>query len=78
MILGTISLQDEQLPIKFVSMQSPITVMNNKFLWRETNTFNKVSEPILSLKKTVDVIIAGDTVYMLSMAGENLFGMERA
>ena len=78
MILGTISLQDEQLPIKFVSMQSPITVMNNKFLWRETNTLNKVSEPILSLKKTVDVIIAGDTVYMLSMAGENLFGMERA
>lgn len=29
MILGTISLQDEQLPIKFVSMQSPITVMRN-------------------------------------------------
>lgn len=42
------------------------------------HTFNKVSEPILSLKKTVDVIIAGDAVYMLSMAGENLFGMERA
>lgn len=78
MILGTVSLQGEQLPIKLVSMQSPIAAMNNKFLWYETNEFKKVEEPVLSLKKTVDVIIAGDTVYMLTMAGENLFGMERA
>lgn len=78
MILGTVFLEGEQLPIKLVSMQSPITAMNNKFLWYETNEFKKVEEPVLSLKKTVDVIIAGDTVYMLTMAGENLFGMERA
>ena len=53
--------------------------MSNRFLLGiERRNFREITEPVLTLKRSIDVIILGRTVYMLTLAGENLFAMERA
>lgn len=79
MLLGEVELGSETVPIKFISMQSPMMNMKNKFWFKiERNAFREIDEPILNLKKSIDVVILKDTIYMLTLAGENLFAMERA
>lgn len=75
----TIRNENEIVPVKLISMQSPVSTLSNRFiLGIQKNSFEEITEPVLTLKKTIDVVIIGQTVYMLTLAGENLFAMERA
>lgn len=74
---GSIKVDLKSYSIKLISMQNPITNLKNKFL-RKNGSFNEITEKVLSIKKTIDVMIIDDTVYMFNFSGENLFHMERA
>ena len=63
--------------IKLVSMRSPVTTLKHKFYY-EAGQFHEISDKVLSLNTSVDVILYADEVYLLSMEGEKLFQMERA
>ncbi len=78
-VLGEVEIDSEIVPIKLISMQSPMMNMTNRFLLNfEKKAFREITDPILTLKRSIDVVILGNTVYMLTLAGENLFAMERA
>lgn len=56
MLLGEVELGSETVPIKFISMQSPMMNMKNKFWFKiERNAFREIDEPILNLKKSIDI-----------------------
>lgn len=74
---GIVHLDGEEKPIKLISMQNPVTSLKHKFL-RSNGTFTEITDRVISLRTSIDVIIMEDTVYMLTLAGENLFNMERA
>lgn len=74
---GIISIDGEDKPIKLISVQNPVTSLKHKFL-RANGTFKEITDKVISLCTSIDVIIMDDTVYMLTLAGENLFNMERA
>ena len=63
--------------IKLVSMRSPVTTLKHKFFY-EAGQFHEISEKVLSLNTSVDVVLYADEVYLLRMEGEKLFLMERA
>ena len=67
----------EDVPVILVFMQKPVSVLSNKFLWTSNGKFHEVEDPVLTLRKTVDVAIVGNYVYLFTLAGENLFNMER-
>ena len=77
LIKGQVKIGENDISVKLISMQKPITVLRHKFL-RNDGVFKEISDKVLSLKPTLDVIIIEDTVYLLTLAGENLFHMERA
>ena len=77
LLKGVIVIDGEQHPVKLVSMQNPITTLNHKF-WMRNGEFQEISDKVLSLRPTIDVIIIDDCIYMLTLAGENLFNMERS
>ena len=58
-------------------MQKPVTTLRHKY-FEDNGTFKAISNKVLSLRPAVDVAIVEDTVYFLTMAGENLFNMERS
>ena len=74
---GIVNLDGEEKPIKLISMQNPVTSLKHKFL-RANGTFTEITDKVISLRTSIDVIIMENTVYMLTLAGENLFNMERA
>lgn len=74
---GVISIDEEELSVKLVSMQNPVTSLKHKFL-RANGTFTEISDKVISLRTAIDVVIVDKSVYMLTLAGENLFNMERA
>lgn len=74
---GVISIDGEEKPVKIISMQNPVTSLKHKFL-RANGTFKEITDKVISLRTSIDVIILEDTVYMLTLAGENLFNMKRA
>lgn len=74
---GTINIDDCEKPIKLISMQNPVTSLKHKFLGAN-GTFKEITDKVISLRTSIDVIIMADSVYMLTLAGENLFNMERA
>lgn len=67
----------EDYPIKLISMQNPVTTLNHK-IWMKNGTFQEISNKVLSLRTSIDVVIFDECVYMLTLAGEKLFNMERA
>ena len=77
LLKGVISICGEELSIKMISMQNPVTSLKHKFLCAY-GTFTEISDKVISLRTAVDVVIIENTVYMLTLAGENLFNMERA
>lgn len=77
LLKGQIFINGEDVPVKLVSMQNPVTILKHKFLHSE-GSFVELSSNVLSLRPVMDVVIVGDTVYLLSLAGENLFNMERS
>ena len=76
-VKGTIRIDNQEVAVKFISMQNPITTLKNKF-WSANGTFHEISDKVLTLRNSVDVIIVNDTVYMLNLSGEKLFNMERS
>lgn len=74
---GTITKNDSEYPVKFISMRKPITTFKNKFTI-EGNSFKEMPKDVLSLTTNLDIIIFDNTIYMLTMAGEKLFNMERS
>lgn len=47
MLLGEVELGSETVPIKFISMQSPMMNMKNKFWFKiERNAFREIDEPM--------------------------------
>ena len=77
LLRGIIKIGNEEKPVKLISMQNPVTSLKHKFL-RASGTFKEISDKVISLRTSIDVIMIDDTVYMLTLAGENLFNMERA
>ena len=77
LLKGVISICGEELSIKMISMQNPVTSLKHKFLCAY-GTFTEISDKVISLRTAIDVVIIENTVYMLTLAGENLFNMERA
>ena len=75
---GSVTIDQEDVPVLLVSMQKPISALSNKFMWCETKKFKEIKAPVLSLRKTIDVAIIGDVAYLFTLSGENLFNMERA
>lgn len=74
---GTISINNKDLSVKLISMQNPVTSLKHKFLCAN-GIFTEISDKVISLRTAIDVVIVDKTVYMLTLAGENLFNMERA
>lgn len=74
---GVIPIDGEELSVKLISMQNPVTSLKHKFL-RSNGTFTEISDKVISLRPAIDVVIVDEIVYMLTLAGENLFNMERA
>lgn len=77
LLKGQLTIDGENTAIKLISMQNPVTTLKNKFL-RKEGTFKELSDKVLSLRPTMDIIVVGDTVYFLTLAGENLFNMARS
>jgi hypothetical protein len=76
-IKGVVCISDEEINVKLVSMQNPVTLLKNKY-WFANGTFTEFKDKVISLRTTIDVVIIDNTVYMMTLAGENLFNMERA
>jgi len=76
-IKGVVSISGEEIAVKLVSMQNPVTSLKHKF-WCANGIFEEITDKVISLRTTIDVVIIDNTVYMLTLAGENLFNMERA
>ena len=74
---GIICIDNENKAIKLISMQNPVTSLKHKFL-RANGTFTEITDKVISLRTSIDVIIMDDTVYMLTLAGEKIFNMKRA
>lgn len=75
---GYVIIDEVLTPVFLISMHKPITTVTNRFFWVNTNRFRKIEDPILTIRKNIDVAIIGENVYFLSVAGENLFLMERS
>ena len=68
LIKGVVDLNGEELPVKMFSMQNPVTTLKNKFA-HDKGRFYEISHQVLSLRPTIDVVVIGETVYFLTMAG---------
>lgn len=74
---STMSIGDEEKNVILFSLQNPICVLKNRFLY-DNGSFFELNKRVLNLRQTIDVIIVDNTVYLLSLAGEKLFNMERS
>ena len=77
LLCGQVLIDGEMVPVKLISMQNPTTSLKNKYVWNQ-GVFKDISDKVLSLRTAVDVVILGETVYFLTLVGENLFNMPRA
>lgn len=77
LLKGIINIDNSDYPVKLISMQNPVTILKHKFCM-QNGTFQEISDKVLSLRPTIDIVIFDGYVYMLTLAGENLFNMERS
>ncbi len=76
-ISGEIKLDGQEHQIKLISMNSPITILKNRFLHNQGKFF-EIDKKVLNLRTSINVLIFDKTVYFMDMSGETLFNMERA
>lgn len=74
---ATLTIDGEDRCVMLFSLQNPICVMKNRFLY-DNSTFFAINQKVLNLRQNIDVVIIDDTVYLLTLAGEKLFNMERS
>lgn len=77
LLKGQLEMNGENTQIKLISMQNPVTTLKHKF-FRKKGAFEELSGKVLSLRPTMDVLVVGETVYFLTLVGENLFNMARS
>lgn len=77
LLRGQLVLDEETTPIKLISMQNPVTTLKHKYCHNK-GTFKELSDKVLTLRPTMDVLVVGEMVYFLTLAGENLFNMARS
>ena len=68
---------DADTSVVLAIMQKPLSILSNKFLWTTGEKFHELEGPVLTLRKTIDIAIVDSSVYLFTLAGENLFNMER-
>lgn len=76
-IEGIVKIENEEVAVKFISMQNPVTTLKNRF-YQSNGKFTEISDKVLTLRNSIDVIVYRENVYMLNLTGEKLFDMERA
>lgn len=77
-LCGKIEINNEQKPIKLISVKKPISTLRHKYYLDTGSKFKEIPDKVLSLGKDIDLIIYDDVVYMFSLAGEKVFNLERA
>ena len=77
LLKGIIEIDGKEYPVKLISMQNPVTTLNHKF-WMHNGEFQEITDKVLSLKPTIDIVVFDECIYMMTLAGEKLFNMERA
>lgn len=78
---GVVKTEEQEIgdtSVILVSIQRPITFFKNKFALGSGEAFKEITEPILTLRNSIDVAIIGDMVYLFKLSGEKLFNMERS
>lgn len=65
------------VPVKLIAVWNPFKTLKHKFAY-EKGVFKEISQKVLDLRLYSDVVVIGPKVYFFGMAGEKLFGMERA
>ena len=76
-LCGRMAIGDEEHQIKLISMNTPITTLQNRF-WHNKGKFREITDKVLNLRTSMNVVIYDKTVYFMGMSGETLFNMERA
>lgn len=74
---GDWNYENTVLPVKLIAVMNPFKKLKHKFFY-DGGTFKEISENVLDLRLYADVILIGEETFFLGMAGEKLFGMERA
>ncbi len=77
MIRGSVNIDGIEHSVKIFTMQRPMTNLRHRYLMSDSK-FREINEKVLSLKTSVDVMVVDEKLYMLTLAGENLFNLERA
>ena len=74
---GTIHEGLEDKSVVMISMQKPTSFLTNKFMFVQSNKkFHEIDDLVLTLRSTIDVMIVGNNVYLLGLAGEKLFHLD--
>lgn len=76
-LCGSIAINNEEHQLKLISMNSPMTTLKNRYVF-DKGKFKEISNKVLNLRTSMNVIIYDKTIYFLDMSGETLFNMERA
>lgn len=70
-------IEGDMCNVRLMAVRNPIVTLKHKF-WYNEGAFTEITDKILSLKTTIDVVAINDSLYFLSLEGEKLFCMERA
>ena len=74
---GTIREDLDDNAVVMISMQKPISFLTNKFWFVQSNKkFHEIDNLVLTLRPTIDVLIVGENVYLMGLAGEKLFHLD--
>ena len=76
-LCGSLPIDKNEHQIKLISMNSPITILKNKFA-NKNGKFKEIKEKILNLRTSINAVIYDKDIYMLDMSTETLFNMERS
>ena len=76
-LCGTMNNGIDYHQLKLISMNTPITTLQNRFLSDNKGKFMEIPTKVLNLRTSINVVIYDRTVYFLDMSGETLFNMER-
>jgi len=69
--------ESSSVPVKLIMISNPFKQLKHKFFY-DNGTFTKTSQNVLDLRLYADVVVIGEELFFFGMAGEKLFGMERA
>lgn len=68
-LCGQIEKNDEVHQVKLISMNTPVSTWKNRFL-HNAGKFHDISDKVLNLRVTMNVVIYDRTIYFLDMAEE--------